>query len=321
MFVVGIISIIVWLTIASLVNVARKEEKRKPLFSWQVQTWGTIGLLAATLFFGSMRIIPTGHTGIVTTFGKVQPVTMDAGIGFTAPWNRVIKMDNRNQKLDTQLSCFSSDIQDVKVDFTVNYQISKEKASEIYKTIGKDYVNTVMVPKIQETLKGVIAKYNAEKLIELRATLSEETETILRGKLADYNIEVITTSIENIDFTDEFTNAVEAKQVAEQNKLRATTEQEQANIEAEAAAKRKVIAAQAEADAAILAAEADAKVQQIGADAAEYAGKREAAVLSNIGEQMNKYPALIKYYYYQNWNGQLPSTIMGENTDALLELK
>ncbi len=202
----------------------------------------------------------------------------------------------------------------------VNYQISKENASNIYKTIGSNYVDTVMAPKIQETVKGVIAQYNAEKLIELRATLSEETQSILKGKLAEYDIEVITTSIENIDFTDEFTNAVEAKQVAEQNKLRATTEQEQANIEAEAAAKRKVIAAQVEADSAILAAEADAKVQQIGADAAEYAGKREAAVLQNIGEQMSKYPGLVKYYYYQNGDGKLPATIMGGDADVLLEI-
>lgn len=319
MFVFGIVLLIVWLAATLLINGALKDRK-KPLFSWQVITWGAIGLIAFSLFFGSMRVVPTGHTGIVTTFGKVHAETMDSGINFTAPWNKVVKMDNRNQKATMTLSCFSSDIQEVAVSFAVNYQISKENASNIYKTIGSNYVDTVMAPKIQETVKGVIAQYNAEKLIELRATLSEETQSILKDKLAEYDIEVITTSIENIDFTDEFTNAVEAKQVAEQNKLRATTEQEQANIEAEAAAKREVIAAQAKADASILAAEADAKVQQIGADAAEYAGKREAAVLQNIGEQMSKYPGLVKYYYYQNWDGKLPATIMGGDTDVLLEI-
>ena len=131
---------------------------------------------------------------------------------------------------------------------------------------------------------------------------------------------MVSTSLANIDFTDAFTNAVEAKQVAEQNKLRAQTEQEQAIIEANAAAERQVIQAQANADSAVLAAKADAEVQQIGADAAEYAGKKEAAILSNIGEQMTKYPGLEKYYYYQNWNGKLPQTVLGSGTEIIMDM-
>lgn len=288
-------------------------------------------ILAIAIIISSISIVPTGNTGVVVTFGRVEDYTLDSGIHFIAPWRDVVKMDNRTQIYTTELSCFSSDIQEVKVIYSVNYRISKDNAQTIYRTIGSSYLETVMDPKIQESVKGIISKYNAEKLVELRGTLSTQIEDVLTNNLIPYNIEVVSTSIADIDFTDAFTNAVEAKQVAEQNKLKAQTEQEQAIIEANAAAERKVIESKADADASIvqanakaesakIAANADAEVQKINADAAEYAGKKEAAVLSNIGEQMTKYPGLEKYYYYQAWNGKLPQTLMGTGTDVIVDL-
>lgn len=277
-----------------------------------------IVVLAICCVIGSIRSVPTGSTGVVVTFGKVEDYTLDSGIHFLAPWRSVKNMNNKTQIYTVELSSFSSDIQEVAIKYSINYSISKEHAQDIYKTIGEDYVTTVMEPKIQEAVKGVIAKYTAEKLIEQRGVLSSQVEEILIESLAPYHINVVSTSLNDIDFTDAFTNAVEAKQVAEQNKLRAKTEQEQAIIEATAAAEKQVIKAQADADSAILAAKADAEVQQIGADAAEYAGKKEAAVLSNIGEQMANYPGLEKYYYYMKWNGILPETILGSDNGLIV---
>ena len=263
--------------------------------------------------------VPTGNTGVVVTFGKVEDFTLDSGIHFIAPWQSVKKMNNKTQIYTAELSCFSSDIQEVTIMYAVNYSIDKQNAQIIYKTIGENYVATVMEPKVQEAVKSVIAKYNAEELIGSRGTLSAQVEEILTASLSNYYINVVSTSLSDIDFTDSFTSAVEAKQVAEQNKLRAKTEQEQAIIEANAAADKQRIKAQADADAAILAAEADKKVQQINADAAEYAGQKEAAILSNIGEQLTKYPGLREYYYFQAWDGKLPVTSIGDGVGIILD--
>ena len=88
--------------------------------------------------------VPTGHTGIVTTFGQVEDYTYEAGIHFKLPWQEVVNMDNRNQKATVDLNCFSSDIQEVAVTYTINYQIQKSNAQTIYKTIGTSYFNTVI---------------------------------------------------------------------------------------------------------------------------------------------------------------------------------
>ncbi|MBQ0042404.1 MAG: prohibitin family protein [Lachnospiraceae bacterium] len=269
----------------------------------------------AICVFSCFKTVPTGHTGIVTTFGKVEDYTFEAGVHVTAPWHTVVNMDNRTQKDTLSLFCFSSDIQEVSVVYTVNYQIDKANAQNIYKNIGTDYLQKVVEPKIQEAVKGVFAKYNAENLIAMRANLSSEVEAILAASLKAYNIELTSTSLENIDFTDSFTEAVEAKQVAEQNKLKSQTESEQAIIEANADAQKVKIAAQAQADAQIIAAQADAEVAKIGADAAEYQGQKDAAIMSNLGAQITNYPDLIKYYLITGWNGTLPETMLSDSME------
>jgi len=283
-----------------------------------------IGIFALILTFGlgigsCIKAVPTGHTGIVTTFGKVEDYTYEAGVHFDAPWKKIVKMDNRTQKEQIELSCFSSDIQETRVVYTVNFQIDKANAQLIYKTVGKDYFNKIVQPKVLESVKGVFARYNAESLVEKRGVLSTEIQDILSEAVAPFAIQIVGTSIEDIDFTDTFTDAVEQKQVAEQNKLKAQTEQEQAIIEANAAAEKKRIEAEAEAQANIIAAQADAEVAKIGADAAEYQGIKDAAIMRNLGEMLNKYPSLVDYYRVTGWDGQLPETYMGSG-DVLFEL-
>lgn len=213
-------------------------------------TAAAMGVLGVIVVAAScIASVPTGHTGVVTTFGKVENYTFEAGLHFKNPFSKVVNMDNRTQKGSLEMVCFSSDIQEVQVLYTVNYQIQKNNAQTLYKTIGKDYYNTVVTPCIQEAIKTVSAKYNAEDLIGSRAKLAVEVEQTLAEKLKKYNIDVMSTAIENMDFTDAFTNAVEEKQVAAQNKLKAETEAEQKLIEAEAAAKALLIAAEAEAKA------------------------------------------------------------------------
>lgn len=238
--------------------------------------------------------IPTGHTGVVTSFGKVKDYTLDAGIHIKAPWERVIKMDNRVQKQSIELQCFSSDIQEVKIIYTVNYQIDKKNAMTIYSTIGKEYYNIAVVPNITESVKVVTAKFTAEQLVGTREKLAQAIETDLTDRLKAYNIELVSTSIEDMDFTDAYTNAVEAKQVAQQNKLKAETEAEQKIIEADADAEVQRIKAQAKADAALIAAEAEAKANE--------------KVSKSLTDKV------LKNKWYEKWDGKYPQVVSGGGT-------
>lgn len=279
----------------------------RPSASGKVLGIVIIVVLAAVLVMSCFTKVPTGNTGIVTTFGKVENYTLDAGIHFKLPWQKIVKMDNRVQKQSIDLMCFSSDIQEVSMTYTINYQISKADAMTIYSSIGIYYYDTVVIPCITESVKTVTARYTAEELVGMRSELASAIEDDLSAKLIKYNIELVSTSVENMDFTDVFTEAVEAKQVAAQNKLTAQTRAEQEVIEAEAAAKVQVIQAQADADAMLAKAEAEAEATRIRAEAEAEANQKVAASLTE---------ALIKYTYAQAWDGKYP-TYYGGNSGTI----
>ena len=244
--------------------------------------------------------IPTGFTGVVTNFGKVSDRTLDPGIHFKAPWQSIVKMDTRIQVKTLDLSCFSSDIQEVMINYALNIQIASRDTKTIYSTIGKDYYNVVIVPNVAECVKTVCAKYNAEDLISQRAELARTIEEELSERLKAYNIIVISTSITDIDFKASFTDAVEAKQVAQQNKLRAETEAEQKVIEAEAEQRVRKINADAEAYEMTVRAEAEAEANR------------------KIAESLND--DILRKMYYDNWDGKLPTVMSGEGTMSLVQI-
>ena len=292
--------------------VTKKERKRIDRFGDETTTVDTIvhrgriiivalvAVIALIFAISCFSFVPTGHTGVVTLFGKVEDYTLDSGVHFKNPFARVIKMDNRIQKESVELSCFSSDIQEVEVVFTLNYQISKEYAMNIYKTIGKNYFDTAVSPIITESVKTVAARYTAEDLINKRNELAMAIETDMKEKLLIFNIELVSTSIEDMDFTDAFTDAVEAKQVAAQNKLRAETEAAQRVVEAEAEAQIRRVTAEAEAYEILQRAEAEAQANQ------------------KLAESITD--RLIEYRYYEVWDGKLPQMVMGESTTPMVQI-
>ena len=271
-------------------------------------------ILAATCF----TTVPTGYTGIVTTLGKVEGYTFDAGFHIKGPFQKVIKMDNRTQKAVEELQAFSSDIQQVDISIAVNYSIDQSTAEKLYKTVGEEYYSKILYPRLLENTKAVFSKYTAEKLIAFRETLSSEITNLVVEDVSSFRITVEAISVQDIDFTDAFTNAVEAKQVAQQNKLTAQTQQDQLTMEAQQEAQRQVIKAQADAEQAKIAAEADLEVTKIQADAAEYAGRKEAAKNEAIAKSITK--ELVNYYYIKQWDGKLPATVLGDSANLLFNM-
>lgn len=270
------------------------------------------------LLVSCVGIVPTGYTGILTTFGAVENRTVGAGFNLIAPWQRIVTMDNRTQKVEITTSAFSSDIQQVDIIMSVNYCIDQQTAQILYKSVGKNYYENIMFPRIQENIKAVFSAYNAEALIVNREVLSTATAELLRGDMIPYGITIVSVAIEDLDFTDAFTNAVEAKQVAAQNKLTAETQQAQKTMEQEAEAQRAIIAANAQAEQDIIAAKADLEVVKIQADAALYAGEREANMNERIAAALS--PELINYYWIKQWDGVLPSTVLGNDSSYMIDL-
>lgn len=289
-------------------------------FRWGHIIGSVVALIVAIILaFSMIKTVPTGYTGILTTFGKVEPNTVSAGVHVIAPWQKIVKLDNRTQKVSVETDTFSKDIQQVKVSLAVNFCIDQTTAQELYKTVGVNYYDSVVLPRILENVKAVVAEYSAENLVAKRGELSDEILTRLTDDAAAYGINIISISVEDIDFTDEFTDAVERKQVATQNKLAAETEQAQKTMEEQAAADRAVISAKAKAEQDVIAANAELEVTKIQAEAALYAGEKEAEMNKRIAESLT--PNLVKYYYIKQWEGVLPKTVLGEDNSFMISLE
>lgn len=287
---------------------------------WGLRPKQLVALVVLVVFIilSSITVVPTGYTGILTTFGKVEDRTISAGAHLIYPWQNVVKMDNRTQKVQINTSAFSSDIQQVDLQLSVNYCIDQSTAQELYRTVGISYYDNVMYPRILENTKAVFSRYTAENLIAMRNELSDVIAENTATDMKAYGITVVSIAIEDIDFTEAFTMAVEAKQVAAQNKLTAETEQAQKTMEEQATAERAVIAAKAEAEKAVIAANAELEVVKVQAEAALYAGEKEAEMNKRISESLSD--SLISYYWIKQWDGILPSTVLGGEQSYMINL-
>ena len=262
-----------------------------------------VALLAVGYATMTVRV-PTGYTAIVTTFGKVEDYTLEAGFHFKSPIQNVVLMDNRIQKVSFTTEAFSSDIQQVDVAGSINFSIDKQTAMRLYSGIGVNYFENLLHPRLLEKIKSVISAYTSEELIGKRDMLSDTIVEELRLEMQDYGITIASVNLEDIDFTDAFTDAIEAKQVATQRALQAKVEQEQKTMEAEAAAERQKIDAQAAAE-----------VARIQAEAAQYAGEKEAEMNRKLAESLTN--DLVRYYLVQKWDGAMPR-FMTSATDSLM---
>ena len=262
------------------------------------KTGKIVGICAAAVaaiivVVSSVSIVPAGCTGVVTTFGKVSDTALNEGLHLKVPFaQRVTTVSNKIQVYQADADAVSKDLQTVNSTIAVNFRIKSASSASIFKNIGSDYENVILMPTVQECMKSVCAKYTAEQLITDRAQVGEEIKAQLVSKVDEYGIE-----IEKFNIVNE---AIEAKQVAEQNLLKTKTEQEQAIVVAEAEAKKKVIAADAEATSIKTKAEAQAE-----------ANKTISESLSN---------ELIKYQTIDKWDGVLPKVANDANPLISLDL-
>lgn len=267
------------------------------------------GLAALILGISSVTIVPTGHTGVVVTLGETQPYVYDEGLHFKPPLvTKVVKVSNQVQKVEANAAATSKDLQTVTSVIAVNYHLTSENSNTIYKKVGKTYSETLLDPAIQESVKNCMAQYSAEQLITMRSTVSANIYNELSEKMNVYGIYIDEFNITNFDFSQEFNNAIEAKQVAEQNKLKAQTEKEQRIIEAEAAAREKELSAEGEANAVLAKANAEAEAIRVKANAEAEANKKIATSLT---------PELLDKQKLDKWNGEVPQTILGSGSNAV----
>ena len=202
-------------------------------------------LLFILVFFRPWTQVGPGQRGVVLNFGAVQKNVLDEGLHPRIPvMQEIVLVDVKVQKAETEAAAASKDLQDVTSRVALNYHIVPERANIVYQKLGVQYKERIIDPAIQEVVKAVTANYTAEELITKRPSVSEAMRLALTERLMANNIAVDAFSIVVFSFSPVFTEAIEAKQTAEQLALKARRDLERIKIEAE----QKITAAKAEAE-------------------------------------------------------------------------
>ena len=253
-----------------------------------------IAVAVLILVLSSGAIVPAGSTGVVVTLGSVSDNTYSEGFHLKIPFVQQVEIvSNKIQVYETDASAVSKDLQTVNSKIAVNFRVRSDASASIYKNIGADYQQVILMPAVQESMKAISAKYNAEQLITNRNQVGQEIKEQLESKVSEYGIQIDKFNIVNFDFSAEFNSAIEQKQVAEQNLLKTKTEQEEQLVIADADAQKKIKAANAEASAIKAKADAQAEANKV------------------ISESLND--TLLKYQLLEKWDGTVPKVAGSAN--------
>ena len=201
--------------------------------------------------------VPAGNVGVVTNFGQVQSGTLEPGLHIVVPVvQHVTTVDTRVQPHQFQeIDAASAEYQTVKLTGTMNYHVDGQYASDLFQRVGTDFASKVIDPAFNDFIKTVVPTYKVDEILGNRDEIRRKAKDALGGNLAQYHIIVDDIYIANIAFSDAFQQAIEAKQVAQQQ---VQTEQQvlaQKRIQADQA----VAQAKGQADAIVTLAEGQAK--------------------------------------------------------------
>ncbi len=193
------------------------------------------GLAVLVLAWNSFESIGAGERGVVfSQFGGVREAVLGEGLRFKIPFiEDIIPMDVKIHKSETGATASSKDLQTISSVIAVNYHVVPEAASSVYQNVGLAYKERLIDPAVQESMKAIAAQFTAEELITRRAEVSNQIQDFLAARLIDHNFTVDEFSIVDFDFSDQFNSAIEAKQTAEQQALKAERDLDRVRIEAE----------------------------------------------------------------------------------------
>lgn len=194
---------------------------------------GVIFLIAINAFV----IINPGEAGVLNILGKAQDGVLLEGIHFKPPLVANVDIyDLTVQKFEVPAQSSTKDLQDLTARFAINFRLDPLQAVNIRRTQGtlQNIVSKIIAPQTQESFKIAAANRTVEEAITKRTQLKNDFDTALDERLEKYGIIVLDTSVVDLNFSVEFSRAVEEKQIAEQRAQRAIYVAQEAEQQAQA---------------------------------------------------------------------------------------
>jgi regulator of protease activity HflC (stomatin/prohibitin superfamily) len=268
--------------------------------------------VAITLLFSSVYTVNEGHIGIVKRFSEAKE-QVNPGLHFKVPFiDSVEEIEVRTRKNEEKMASSTKEQMPVTIVVSVNWTVDKTAALELFRQYGglTQFENRILDPRFRSATKDVIPRYDAEKLIQDRASAIQAIELNFIEEMKDFPVTVDNIQIENIKLPAKYLTSIETKQTeknladAEKHKLA------RQNLEAQ----RDVNTAKAKADGIKLVAIAEAESIRIK-------GHAEAEAITAKAKALGNNPLIVKLTEAQNWDGKLPATVLGSSNMPILDMR
>lgn len=262
--------------------------------------------------------VETGEAGFFTRWGEITSKhPLSEGLYFYEPFGtELITYDVKNQTVDVATEVFTKDLQSLKLHMSVTFHLDRNKIIDLHSNTGKNYLHIVIEPSVLASAKDALGKMEAGEIVEKRELATKSIFNTMQKTLETYGINVTMVNITDIDYSDVYEKAVEAKQVAQQDAQREKNE----TLKIKEQAEQQIVRAEAEAKIKTTMAEAEAKAILIKAEA-------EAKAIDLKNKSLATSPAIIEYTIAQQWDGKLPVQMLGGsavpfiNIDKVKEVK
>lgn len=257
-----------------------------------------VAIFAIAMLISGIKVVDQTEVGIVKTFGRIDH-TISGGLNFVNPISDTVEiMDLRVHVREASFASYTKDAQPLTAAIEYQYEPDASRAMDIVKQYGSyEIMEAKLSAAVEERAKIVFASYSAMPLLENRSTLSAQVQDEVKELEALFPVNFTQVVVKDIDFSDAFEQAVEAKMQAEQNALRAENEKQEA----------------------ITRAEQEREVARVEAEAAVLRAQGEADALEIIRQALENMPdTWIAQQYLEKWNGVLPQLITGDGSSVML---
>ncbi len=195
-----------------------KKTMKKKEASVSILVFFVAAAIAAVNLF---TVIPAGTVGVVDFLGNVSDNTLKPGVNIVNPAANVIKFSIKTQELKETMNVPSKEGLSVSLELSLLFKLDPENANEIYKTVGPNYANIILIPQFRSVVRGVTARYEAKALYTAsREKLAGEIMTELNGLVGPRGIDVETAALRQIILPPRLTQSIEEKLQAEQESQR-----------------------------------------------------------------------------------------------------
>ncbi|MCY4392528.1 MAG: SPFH domain-containing protein [Chloroflexi bacterium] len=241
----------------------------------------------------ALKQVEAGDVAVVYQFGEIIGQKGE-GLQFVAPWQEIRTESIRVQRRQfSNVSGFSSETQDVVVTATVNYRVDPSAVQNLYRTVGVNWFDILVEPRINQYFKAETVKYSTVDIAPNRETIRKNVKDALAADLQNFSVTVEDLLIDNIDFNADFKRSIEEKQIAAQNALREGERIAQAQAEAvqneeRAKGEARAVEERAKGDAA-------AEIERARGNAEAILLRAEAQAQANVLLDESLTPQVIQY--------------------------